>query len=255
VTVQHARSVDSFPDMPQNVPSLEWTDDALRLRQFMFEFWCREGRAPNYRNVHEGTGMDRRSIIQAYKQLQLGNVVVVDEDTQNCNLIKAPPFSSFPSQVECYIDGRFHSYIGCASEAMAVSNMPPFKDKTLRLESYCVCCLAPITIESRNFELLSVEPAGVLEHINVSPWDWINVNMERMCDAMNFVLDAEHAARYERQTASRGILVPLPTAKEFVRSVAEVRMWDYHWPSAGMDPGQVIQGFRDKGVDVSCWEG
>jgi hypothetical protein len=43
--------------------------------------------------------------------------------------------------------------------------MPPFRDQALRLESYCACCLAPITIESRNFELLSVEPATVVEHI------------------------------------------------------------------------------------------
>ena len=55
------------------------------------------------------------------KELQLGIVITVDEDTHNCNLLKAPPFSSFPSQVELYIDDKFHSYIGCASEAMAVS--------------------------------------------------------------------------------------------------------------------------------------
>ena len=103
--------------MAQNVPPIEWTDNALLLRKFVFEYWCATGHAPNYRNVHEATGLSRRDIIQAYKELQLGIVVVVDQDTQNCNLVKAPPFSSFPSQVELYIDDVFHSYIGCASEA------------------------------------------------------------------------------------------------------------------------------------------
>ena len=114
--------------MPQNVPTFEWTDDALRLRQFVYEHWCDKGVGPNLRDVHEALGLSRRQIVQAYKQLQLGIICVVQEDTQNCNLIKFQPFSSFPSQVKAFIDDRFHSYIGCAMESMAViSQMPPFR--------------------------------------------------------------------------------------------------------------------------------
>jgi hypothetical protein len=239
--------------MPQNVPRWDWSDNALRLRQFVFEYWCDNGRGPNYRNVHEATGLSRREIIQAYKELQLGIVVVVDEDAQNCNLIKAPPFSSFPSQVELYIDDRFHSYIGCASEAMAVSNMPPFQGKDCRLESYCVCCLEPITLVSNSFQFTSRSAPDVRMHINTSPWDWVNTNMERMCDSMNFVLDPDHAERYERQTASRGVLVTLEQGVKFTKSVGDVRMHDYHWPVNVMDPAAVIEGFRASGVDVSPW--
>jgi hypothetical protein len=82
--------------MAQNVPPIEWTDNALIVREFIFRYWCATGHGPNYSNVHEDTGLSRRDIIQAYKELQLGIVVVVDQDTQNCNLIKAQPFSSFP---------------------------------------------------------------------------------------------------------------------------------------------------------------
>ena len=146
--------------MPQNVPTFEFTENALRVRAFVFDFWCEHGRGPTLREVHEATELDRRSIMAAYKELQLGIVVVVQEDTQNCNLLKAPPFSSFPTQVRAYIDDEFHSFVGCASEAVAFSHMPPFKDKTVRLESHCACCLAPVTLVSKNFELQSVEPAG-----------------------------------------------------------------------------------------------
>jgi Alkylmercury lyase len=241
--------------MAQNVPPFEYTDDALALRQFVFEHWCEHGRGPNFRNVHEAIGLDRRRIVQAYKQLQLGITVVVNADAQNCDLLKIPPFSSFPSQVECYIDDRFHSYIGCASEAVAVSNMPPFRDKVLRLESWCACCLAPITLVSKNFVLESVRPEGVMVHISASPWDWNNDTMGSMCDAMNFVLDHEHADRYERQVSRRGIRVPLPVMKEFVASVAVARMWDYHWGPGAMNPESVIDVFRSRGVDTSCWDG
>ena len=241
--------------MPQNVPSFEFSDRASQVRAFIFEFWCDHGRAPTLREVHESTELDRQQIIQAYKELQLGIDIVVNEDTQNCNLLKAPPFSSFPSQVRAYIDDKFHSFVGCASEAIAFSHMPPFKDKTVRLESHCACCLTPITLISKNFELQSVSPPGVFLHISLSPYDWNNVDMSRMCDSMNYVIDAEHADRYERQISARGVLVNLDQAKMFVQNVANERMYNFHWKPGTLNPRAVIKGFKMMGVDTSPWEG
>ncbi len=241
--------------MPQNVPEFEFSDPAKQVRAFVFEFWCEHGRGPTLLEVHQATGFDRHRIIAAYKELQLGIDVVVAEDTQNCNLLKAPPFSSFPSQVRAYVDDTFHSFAGCASEAIAFSHMPPFKDKTVRLESHCACCFTPITLVSKNFELQSVTPPGIFLHISLSPYDWNNVDMARMCDAMNYVLDAEHADRYERQTGTRGVLVNLDQAKMFVQNVANERMWNFHWKPGTLNPRAVITGFKMMGVDTSNWEG
>jgi hypothetical protein len=85
--------------MPQNVPPFEWTDEALRLRQFMFDFWFEQRRPPMLRDCHEALGLDRRTIQQAYKLLDLGLNVTVDQRTQNLHLLKAPPFSAYPTQV------------------------------------------------------------------------------------------------------------------------------------------------------------
>jgi Alkylmercury lyase len=240
--------------MPQNVAPFEFSDDALRVRAFLFEFWCEQGRGPTLREVHEATGLDRRSITAAYKELQLGIVITVQEDTQNCNLLKVPPFSSFPTQVRAYIDDRFHSFVGCASEAIAFSHMPPFRDKTVRLESHCACCLAPVTLVSKNFELQSVEPAGVVLHISLHPFDWNNTDMLRMCDSMNYVIDAGHAERYERQTSTRGVLVNLDAAKMFVQGVANERMWNHDWKPGTLNPKAVVKGFKMMGVDTSPWD-
>jgi hypothetical protein len=117
---------------------------------------------------------------------------------------------------------------------MAVSNMPPFQGKDCRLESFCVCCLEPITIVSNTFEVQRVSSPDVRLHISTSPWDWVNVDMERMCDSMNFVLGPDHAERYERMTATRGILATLDQGAEFSRSVGEVRM---RLPLAGRRDG------------------
>ena len=67
--------------MTQNVPEFQFDDDALKLRQFIYEYWCANGHGPNLRAAHEGTGLARERIIDAYKQLDLGVICVVDHDT------------------------------------------------------------------------------------------------------------------------------------------------------------------------------
>jgi Alkylmercury lyase len=169
--------------MAQYVPyPLEWSDRALQVRQFVFDYWAEHRRGPNLRTVHEGTAMERRDIVQAYKELQTGIVMVVDQDSPNCDILKIPPYSAFPSQVEMYVDDEFHSFIGCAHEAVAVSNMPHFKGKEVRLESYCACCLAPITFWSKEFTITRCEPADPLVHCATPMWDWVHDDMKAMCD-------------------------------------------------------------------------
>lgn len=239
--------------MPQNVPAFEFSDAAKRLRQFVYEHWCTHGRGPNLRAVHEGTGFDRRTIVQAYKELQLGIICVVDQDSVNCNLLKFQPFSSFPSQVEVWIDGGFHSYAGCALESVAISKMPPFQGKELTLRSYCACCLTAIDLTAIDGRVTA--PDGVLVHISTTPWDWNNDDIVHQCDSMNFVLDDAHAERYERTTSRRGALLTIDQTAAFVKATGDARMWDYDWAPATIDPKAVIFGMKQLGVDVSAWTG
>jgi hypothetical protein len=104
--------------MPQNVPAIEWTDDALRLRKFVFDFWFEQRRPPMLRDCFEGLGLERRAIQQAYKLLDLGLNLTVDQRTQNLHLLKAPPFSAYPTQVAMYDDRGFHSYLVCPQDAL-----------------------------------------------------------------------------------------------------------------------------------------
>ena len=241
--------------MTQQVPEFQFGDDALKLRQFLYEFWCANGRGPNLRAACEATGLGRQQLLDAYRQLDLGVICVVDHDSQNANLLKLQPFSSYPSQVEVHIDGRFHSYAGCAMESIAISKMPPFAGKEIRLESYCACCLAPVTIVARDGEILSREPEGVRIHVSASPRDWNKTNIVSMCDSMNFVHDASHAETYEKQIARRGVLFRLEQAQKFVADTAKNRMHRFDWPPARVIPERIIAGIRALGVDVSNWGG
>lgn len=238
----------------QGIPSFEWSEDALAIRQYLYEFWCEHGWGPNLRDVHEALGLEREAIIAAYKQLELGKMIVVDQTSQNFNMLKMLPFNSFPSQVQVWIDDRFHAYAGCAMESVAISRMPPFENKDIRLESYCACCLEPIRVVMRNGELVRAEPETVLIHVSTITYEWGIPSLMSMCDSMNYVTDAHHAAVYERKVARRGVLFTIEQARPFVRGVADARMWDYHWPNAPLTPGPIIDGMRALGVDVSNWD-
>ena len=239
--------------MPQDVPPFEFSDEAKRLRQHVYEFWCEHGRGPNLRACHEATGLDRRQIVQGYKELQLGIICVVDQDSQNANLLKFQPFSSYPSQVEVWLDGAFHSYAGCALESVAISKMPPFAGRELALRSYCACCLGPIDLTA--LDGVVTAPDGVLVHISTSPWDWNNDDIVHQCDSMNFVLGADHADRYERIVSRRGVLLTIEQTAAFVKATGDSRMWDYDWAPATLNPKAVIFGMKQLGVDVSAWTG
>src|SRR5437870_4499566 len=127
--------------MPQHVAEFRFSDDALKVRQCVYEHWCAHGHGPNLRAVHEATGLPRERILAAYTQLDLGIMCVVDQETQNFNLLKAPPFSSYPSQAQVYVNDRFHCHAGCAMESLAMCMLPPFQGIEVRIESYCACCL------------------------------------------------------------------------------------------------------------------
>ncbi len=240
--------------MPHYVPPFEWSERALALRQFNYEYWCRHGHGPNLGDVHHELGLTRLEIIQTYKELALGIACTIDPDSQNCPVLRFQPFASFPTQVKAYVDDRFHSYAGCAMEAVAFSNMPPFREHPVRFESYCMCCLEPVGFSALNGEVTE-QPTSIFVHVSTSPYDWFNKDLMIQCDSMNFVIDAEHAERFERQASRRGVLFTLEQAKHFVSAAVGERMWNYHKPPERMAPESVIQAIGSLGVDVAPWGG
>ncbi len=239
--------------MPQYVPAFEFTDDAKRVRQFLYEYWCAHGHGPTLRAVHEATGLGRLQIMEAYRLLDLGGTLTLDQSTQNLAILKLQPFSSYASQVEVHVDDRFHSFAGCAMESIALSRMPPFAGRTIRLESYCACCLAPVTIVTRDGAVLSATPASVRIHVSTSPREWGTTDIVCMCDSMNYVHDADHALAYERAISRRGVLFTLEQARRFVAGTAENRMHRYDWEPVAIRPDRIIAGIKALGVDVSSW--
>src|SRR5262249_19394471 len=207
----------------QNVPPFQFSDDAKRVRQVIYEHWCAHGRGPNLRAVHEANGLSRVRLAEVYRELDLGLILTLDQRTNQLAILKCQPFSSYPSQVEVYVDGRFHCWAGCAMESIAISRMPPFANTDLRLASYCACCLAPISLAARDGEVRPAAGPSPLVHVSTTPREWNGSDIVCMCDSMNFVLDADHARAYERQIARRGVVFTLDQARRFVAGTGENR--------------------------------
>ena len=239
--------------MPQNVPSFRFSDEALAVRQFIYEYWCRHGRGPFLRTVHEATGLARPKLLEVYRELDLGLSLTIDHATQQGAILKCQPFSSYPSQVEVYLDGRFHCWAGCAMESIAISLMPPFAAKELRIESYCACCLLPVSLVAKDGAILTRTPASTLIHVSHSPREWNTTNIVCMCDGMNFVHDAEHALAYEGQISRRGVVLTIEQAQRFVAGTGQSRMHRYDWEPVPLIPARVIAGIKAIGVDVTNW--
>ena len=239
--------------MPQDLSPAEFSEDALALRQFVYEYWCAQGHGPNLRDVHENTGLTRRQAVMAYRQLQLGICCSVDIFSQNASVYRFMPFSSFPSQVKAYVDDLFHSFAGCAMETMPFSKLPPLADKSVRFESYCSCCLAPVGFTAKNGVFTDIQPASLLIHVSSSPFDWQLIDTMYQCDSMNFVIDPDHAVRYEHEIGRLGVLFNLEQAMGFAGGSGDRRMWNYHAPPEVSSPLKVIGGAQSLGVDVSNW--
>jgi hypothetical protein len=139
-------------------------------------------------------------------------------------------------------------------ESVAVSRSPKFENRDVRIESYCACCLAPITVDMKNGQLQLANPENPLIHVSKHPDDWAIPSVWTMCDSMNYVIDADHARRYEAKISKRGVLFTIEQARPFVKSVADNRMWDYHWYPGPLRPATVWQAIDGLGVDTSVWD-
>jgi hypothetical protein len=240
--------------MPQNVPDFRFSDDAIAVRKFLYEFWCQRGYPPNLRDSAEATGFSRRRLMQVYRELDLGIMIVIDQHSENVNILKCMPFSAYPTQARLIIDGKFHSYLGCAMESVAASKMPPFAGKNCHIEAYCACCLAPIGLVMSDGVIKSAEPQSALIHVSLSPWYWNTTDVMQMCDSMNYVIDRSHAERYEHQTGKRGAIFTLEQALAFVSRGVSTRMWDPHRAPDFIRPAELFDGLKALGVDMSVWE-
>ena len=241
--------------MPQDVPAFEFSDEAkapprLRLRALVRPRSTARTCGPRTRAPASIAARSCRPT----RSSSSGSSASSTRTAQNCNLLKFQPFSSYPSQVEVWIDGAFHSYAGCALESVAISKMPPFAGKdAARCKSYCACCLAPIELTATD-GVVTPPDGRARAHQHHA------VGLEQRRHRPPVRLDElrarrRHAERYERIVSRRGVLLTIEQTAMFVKATGDARMWDYDWAPATLNPKAVIFGMKQLGVDVERLDG
>jgi hypothetical protein len=232
-----------------------WSDQAKRVLDFLYRFWAEHRRPPDVSDVARGTGLGFRSIRRSYRELQEGFAVVADDTLLNLNLQKVTPFSATPTPVSFEHRGHFHSYLGCPAEALTVGAMPMFCEDVLTIRSCCSCCYESIEIKVRRSEIVEASPVEPIILFVASPYDWEEgVAADHVCDSIRFVLDEEHAKRFERQIGRTGVRLTLAQLQAMARPIGEARMWDEDWPPIRVDGEAMVAGLAKLGVDVSNWQ-
>lgn len=238
----------------EKAPTREWSPDARALINVVYQFWADNHRPPNYLDLHQATGISPRRARRLFRELQEGFALKAQDQIVGLSIEKAPPFSATPTTIAAFDGDEFISYVGCPMEGMTVGPLPPFEDTTLTLRSFCACCAEPIELKVRRQEVLSANPSEPLVAVVRSPWDWEGgVTSDIVCDSFHYVLDREHAARFERRIGRRGTTMTLAQVAEMTGGIAAGRMKDPHYPQIRIEAQPLVDYLTNLGVDFSVW--
>jgi hypothetical protein len=232
----------------------DWSPEARDLVNFVYGFWAGSRRPPNFLDIHRALGLSPRLTRRLFRELEEGFAVLAQDNIIGLSIEKAPPFSATPTTLAAYLDGEFLSYVGCPMEGLTIGALPPLEDKVLTLRSYCACCFTPIELEVQGQDVRSASPSRPLIALVRSPYDFAGgVTPDVVCDSFHYVLDEDHAARFERLVLRRGTTMTLEQARQLTAETASRRMKDPHFPQIRLEAEPMIAFLDGIGVDVSVW--
>jgi hypothetical protein len=126
-------------------------------------------------------------------------------------------------------------------------------DKVLTVESYCACCYTPIQVQVQGQNVRSISPSRPLISAVRTPWENAKgVSPDLVCDGYHFVLDEDHAERFERYTARRGTTLTIDQAIQLTADIGNRRMRDAHF-ALRLEAEPMVAYLESIGVDVSAW--
>jgi hypothetical protein len=134
-------------------------------------FFVERGRAPHFTELSRLLGVEVERALElqhAAAESGIGSWFLSDTDFVEC----WAPFSSIPTNHLISIDGEQRWYGQCGLEALAATWVVP--DREVRVDSFCLDCGDTVTVVQRNGEVLDVDPARAVGHMNkpLSSADW-----------------------------------------------------------------------------------
>jgi hypothetical protein len=121
------------------------------------------GRAPHYAELAPAMGLTvedgRRLLLDVMQAYPIGWL-----HPETDYIASFPPLNNLPTQYRVTVRGQQQWFAQCGFEATSVTWL--FPDATVRVEAPCLDCGDTVVVEMRNGRLLTVEPRGVVGHLN-----------------------------------------------------------------------------------------
>ena len=230
----------------------EITENTKKLRRYMEDHIMSAGYPPSFAQMKMDLPLTQQEVWDSLQQLHLGVQVMFVPGTQSIG--KMPPFSFYATRHRVHLaDGR-NFYAGCAGEASAFSAQ--FPGIECRVESDSPARWEKIVSVWKNGTLISVTPSTTVIHIGMHPSEW-SKQMIIACDRINFFTSPEEVREWEAAVPeTKGIILPIEKAQEWVAFIATQR---YHNYDRGPDVAgpelvqQILGGWRKLGADLSNW--
>ena len=134
------------------------------LRQYIYKFLIREGKAPTISQMASGLRSPLTKIKSSLQRLAQTHAFVLQE---NGELWRAAPFSAVPTAFPVRV-GKHSWYGNCIWDALGI---PAMLHKDALIDASCGCCNYEMVLEVKNGKLL--KPKGTI-HFALPPRQWYN---------------------------------------------------------------------------------
>jgi Alkylmercury lyase len=121
------------------------------------------GRAPHYAELARVLGLPveagRQTLLAVMQAYPIGWL-----HPETDYIASFPPLNNLPTQYRVTVRSEQKWFAQCGFEATSVTWL--FPGATVRIEAPCLDCGEPMRVEMRDGRLLSVDPPGVVGHLN-----------------------------------------------------------------------------------------
>jgi Alkylmercury lyase len=121
------------------------------------------GRAPHYAELARGLALPveegRQTLLAVMQAYPIGWL-----HPETDYIASFPPLNNLPTQYRVTVRGEQKWFAQCGFEATSVTWL--FPGAVVRIDAPCLDCGEPVRVEMRDGRLLSVDPPGIVGHLN-----------------------------------------------------------------------------------------
>ena len=121
------------------------------------------GRAPHYAELARVLGLPvdegRQTLLAVMQAYPIGWL-----HPETDYIASFPPLNNLPTQYRVTVRGEQKWFAQCGFEATSVTWL--FPGTAVRIDAACLDCGEPVRVEMRDGRLLSVDPPGIVGHLN-----------------------------------------------------------------------------------------